>query len=246
MRSRPYSSNRSLRRRLAVQHLHDALLHFVVKNANLVLQVLLHHLELFGLDRLGSIVLLDALAREDLHADDDPFDARGADEGRIAHVAGLLAEDRAEQLLFRRELRLAFRRDLADQDVARLDVGADADDAALVEIAQERLRHVRDVPGDFLGPELGVAGFDFELLDVDGGVVVVLHHPLRHENRVFEVVAAPRHEGDEHVAAERELAQLGARTVGHDLALCTFCPTRTIGFWLMQVFWFERLNFVRL
>ena len=28
--------------------------------------------------------------------------------------------------------------------------------------------------------------------------------------------------------------------------LCTFCPTRTIGFWLMHVFWFERLNFVRL
>ena len=24
----------------------------------------------------------------------------------------------------------------------------------------------------------------------------------------------------------------------------TFCPTRTIGFWLMQVFWFDRLNFV--
>ena len=28
--------------------------------------------------------------------------------------------------------------------------------------------------------------------------------------------------------------------------LCTFCPTRTIGFWLMQVFWLLRLNFVML
>ena len=210
--------------RLVVQHQHDALLHFVVKDADLVLQVLLHHVELFGLDGLGSIVLLDALAREDLHADDDALDARRADEGRIAHVAGLLAEDRAEQLLFRRQLRLAFRRDLADQNVARLHVRADADDAALVEIAQERLRHVRNVPRDFFGPELGIARFDLELLDVDGGVVVVLHHPLRHENRVFEVVAAPRHEGHEHVAAERELAQLRAGTVGHDLALVHLLP----------------------
>ena len=26
--------------------------------------------------------------------------------------------------------------------------------------------------------------------------------------------------------------------------LWTFWPTRTIGFWLMHVFWFDRLNFV--
>ena len=99
----------------------DALLHFVVKDADLVLQVLLHHVELFLLDRLGAVVLLDALAGEDLDADDDALDARRADERRVAHVAGLLAEDRAQQLLFRRQLGLALRRDLADQDVARLD-----------------------------------------------------------------------------------------------------------------------------
>ena len=28
--------------------------------------------------------------------------------------------------------------------------------------------------------------------------------------------------------------------------LATCCPTLTIGFWLMLVFWFEHLNFVRL
>ena len=138
-RSRPYSSNRSERSCWPFSIMIDALLHFVVKNADLVLQVLLHHVELFLLDRLGAVVLLDALAGEDLHADDDALDARRADERRVADVAGLLAEDRAEQLLFRRQLRLALRRDLADQDVARLDVGADADDAALVEVAQERL-----------------------------------------------------------------------------------------------------------
>ena len=148
-----------------------------------------------------------------------PFDARRADERRIADVAGLLAEDGAQQLLFRRQLRLALRRHLADEDVARLDVGADADDAAVVEVTQVRLRHVRNVARDLFRPELGVARFDLELLDVDGGVVVLLHHLLGDEDRVLEVVAAPRHERDEHVPAERELAQLRARSVGQHLPL---------------------------
>src|SRR4029453_16598645 len=147
------------------------LLDLLVEDADLVLQVLLHHVELFLLDRLRAVILFDALAGEDLDADDDALDARRADETGVADVAGLLAEDRAQQLLFRGQLRLALGRDLADQDVARLDVRADADDAALVEVLEEALGDVRDVPRDFLRAELGVARLDLELLDVDRGVV---------------------------------------------------------------------------
>src|SRR5687767_15661041 len=204
---------------LPLQHVDDALLRFVMKDANLVLQVLFHHVELVLLDRLGAVVLLDALAREDLDADDDALDARRADQRGVAHVAGLFAEDRAEQLLFRRQLGLALRRDLADQDVARLDRRADADDAAVVEIAQVAFRHVRDVARDFFRTQLGIARFDLELLDVDRGVVVLANELFAHQNRVFEVVAAPRHERDQHVTAERELAEFRARTVSQDLAL---------------------------
>ena len=100
-----------------------------------------------------------------------------------------------------------------------LDLGADADDAALVEIAQRVLADVGDVAGDLFRPELGVAGFDLELLDVDGGVVVVADQLFGDEDRVLEVVTAPRHEGDEHVTAEAELALLRAGTVGDDLTL---------------------------
>ena len=39
------------------------------------------------------------------------------------------------------------------------------------------------------------------------------------EDRVLEVVALPRHERDDHVLAERELTDLGRRTVGDDVAL---------------------------
>ena len=69
---------------------------------------------------------------------------------------------------------------------------------------------------------------------------------LGDQDRVFEVVAVPRHEGDEHVAAQRQFAEIGRRTVGDDLAgLATTSPTFTSGRWVMQVFWFERWNFCR-
>ena len=42
---------------------------------------------------------------------------------------------------------------------------------------------------------------------------------LGEQDRVLEVVAVPRHERDEHVAAEREIAEVGRGTVGDDVAL---------------------------
>ena len=73
----------------------------------------------------------------------------------------------------RGQLGLALRRDLADQDVAGLDLGALVDDPVLVEVAQALLAHVRDVARDLLRAELGVAGLDLVLLDVDAGEQVV-------------------------------------------------------------------------
>src|SRR5262249_58889359 len=96
-----------------------------------------------------------------------------------------LAEDRAEQFFLGGQLSLALRRDLADQDRAGLDVGADADDAALVEISKRGLADVRNVARDLFGAELGVAGLDLELLDVDRGVVIALDHLLGDQYRVL-------------------------------------------------------------
>src|SRR5205807_3589228 len=84
---------------------------------DLVLIVLLEPGDLFLLDRLRPLVLVDTASREHLDVDHGALDAGGHGQRGVAHVPGLLAEDRAEQLLFRRQLRLTLRRDLADQDV---------------------------------------------------------------------------------------------------------------------------------
>ena len=87
------------------------------------------------------------------------------------------------------------------EDIAGLHLGADADDAVVVEVLERLLTDVRNVTGDFLRSELGVARGDFEFGDVDGGVDV-LASPSRSEitMAVLEVVAVPGHEGDQHVA----------------------------------------------
>ena len=78
---------------------------------------------------------------------------------------------------------------------------------------------VRNVAGDFLGPELGVARHHLEFLDMNRGEDVVVDDAFVQEDRVFEVVTVPRHEGDEHVTAQSQIAEIRRRSVGDDVAL---------------------------
>ena len=84
--------------------------------------------------------------------------------------------------------------------------------------AELRLAQARDVARDLLGPELGVARDHRELLDVDRRVAVVGHDALGDQDRVLVVVAVPGHERDQHVLPERQLAHVGRRAVGDDVA----------------------------
>ena len=77
---------------------------------------------------------------------------------------------------------------------------------------------IRNIAGDFLWPEFCIAGADLKLVDVNGGVDVLLDDSLGNKDRVLEVVTIPRHEGHKNVATECELAFFGVRTVGNDIA----------------------------
>src|SRR5205823_13768894 len=153
-----------------------------------------------------------ALASEDLDIDDGAFDARGAVERSVANVAGFFAEDRAQQLFFRSQRGFALGRNFADQDVARLHDSADSNDAAFVQVAEERFADVWNVARDFFRTELGIARFDFILFDVNRSVVILFHQLFADQDRVLEVVPAPGHESHQHVATKSQFTAIGART----------------------------------
>ncbi len=205
-------------RSLAQQHRTHALEQVVFENAALIFEVLANLLELRLLDRKRARVLLDAVAREHAHVDDRTIHARRHAERSVLHVRCLLTENRAQELLFRRQLRLALRRDLADENVARLHFRADERDACFIQFRERDIAHVRDVRGDLLGAQLRVASDAGQLLDVNGREAIVMDDALRDQDRVFEVVAVPRHERDEQVLTEGELTEVRRRTVREHVA----------------------------
>ncbi len=163
--------------------------------------------------------LVAVIAVELADVDDLAALAVGQAQAGVLHLAGLLAEDRAQQALLRGQLGLTLGRDLAHQDVARLDLGADIDDAVLVEVLEGILADVGDVPGDLLGAELGVTRLQLVLLDVDAGEEVLAHEAVRDDDGVLVVAALPAHESDEDVAAEGQLTFLCGGGVGEDRVL---------------------------
>ena len=170
---------------------------------------------LFGvlLGLLGRLVLrvecCDVLARGDLHADNDAGRPGRDGERGVADISRLLAEDSPEKALLRGELGLALRRHLADEYVARLDFGADADNAVRTEVLEGLLALVRNVAGDLLWAELRVPRAALEEIDVKRRENVLADDALVDEDGVLEVVSAPAHERDEQVLAECELALVG-------------------------------------
>ena len=71
-------------------------------------------LELVLDDAFGTLVALHAIAGEDLNVDDGARHASRHAQRRVLHVRSLFTEDHAQKLFFRRQLRFALRRDLAD------------------------------------------------------------------------------------------------------------------------------------
>ena len=185
----------------------------LIANADLALlgDVAAHHLAHAGLQ------LVAVLRGEHLDVHDDTVSAVGHTQGGITHFACLLAEDGAQQALLGGQLGLALRGDLADQNIAALDLGTDADDAALVQILQSVLRDVGDITGDLLGSQLGVAGLRLVLLNMNGGVHVLAHDLLVQQDGVLVVVTFPGHEADQGVLAQRDLAVAHGRAVGQHL-----------------------------
>src|SRR5262249_31087312 len=163
--------------------------------------------------------LVAPLAGKDLDLDHLALLAMGHAQRGVFDLTRLLPEDGAQQLLLGGEFGLALGGDLAHQNVAGSHLGADVDDAALVEVAQPLLPDVGNVAGDLLGTQLGVARLHLVLLDVDAGEEVLAHDALADQDGILEVAALPAHERHQDVLAQRQLAVLRRGAVGDRLAL---------------------------
>ena len=156
---------------------------------------------------------------EQFLVNDHATERRTGLERGILHVAGLVAEDGAEQLLLGTGVAFALGRNLADHNVAGSHTCADADDTVLVEVLGGFLAHIGDVGGEFLHTALGLAHLQVEFLHMDAGEDILAHHTFVEHNGVLIIVTLPGHVGNQQVLAQCQLAVLGAVAVGQNLAL---------------------------
>ena len=143
------------------------------QNGAFVVAILGETFDFRAFDRNRALILFHAAAGEHAHFDDRAGNAGRQTQRRIAHVGGLFTENGAQQFFFRRHRAFALRRHLADQNVARIDFGADVNDAGFVEILQRFFADIRNIAGDFFLAQLGIARHHFEFFDMDRGEHVV-------------------------------------------------------------------------
>ena len=162
--------------------------------------------------------LVAVLPLEYLGIDNDAVLAVRDLEGSVTDLSGLLAEDRAQQLLLRCQLGLSLRGHLADKDITCADFRADADDSHLIQVFKSFLAYAGDISCDLFRTEFGISCFTVILLDVDRGIYIISYKALAQKNSVLVVVTFPSHEADQRVLAQRKLAVADGRAVSNDLA----------------------------
>ena len=107
-----------------------------------------------------------SLRRDDLHSHDNAVRSRRNRQRSIADIGGLFTENRPQEALFRRKLGLALRRHLADENIARLDLGANANNTVGAEILQRVFRDIRDVARDLFRSDSCISRTAFKRHDV--------------------------------------------------------------------------------
>ncbi len=204
---------------LTVDHVSETAIDVTIQDSLFVVTVLRKTFDLFAFDSHCAFVFFNAMAIENANFNNGTVRAWRHAHGGVTNVGRLFTEDGAQKLFFRRHRAFALRRDLADKNVARMHFSTDVNDTSFVEVLQCFFRNVRNVACDFLRSKLRVTSSNFEFLDVDRGKDVVRNDLLGKKNRIFVVVAVPRHKRDEHVTAKSQVAQISRRTISDDVAL---------------------------
>src|SRR5439155_10298389 len=134
---------------LAFQQLLQALGALVTQDTFFVLEIAVHSLFLHLQNLLRALIQLSTLAREHFAIHNRALNAGRAVKRGVFNIAGFFTEDGAQQFFFRSELRFALWRHFADQNVTRLYGRANANNAALIEVTQERFGDIWNISSDF-------------------------------------------------------------------------------------------------
>lgn len=77
---------------------------------------------------------------------------------RIPYFAGLFTKDCTQKLFFGRKLGFALWRHLSNEDIARVHLGANADNSPFVKVFQRVVTYIWNVTRYFLLAKLGIPG----------------------------------------------------------------------------------------
>jgi len=130
---------------------------------------------------------------------------------------------------------LSLGRHLAHQNIACAHFRADSDNSPVVQILQSIIAHAGHIPGDLLGPQLGIPGFCLVFFNMDGGIHIFHHQSLAEQNGILVVVTFPGHKADQRVLAQCQFAFIGGRTVGDHLSRLHMIPFKHNGFLIVAV-----------
>ena len=130
-------------------------------------------------------------------------------QGSIPDFTLFFTENGAQQTLFGRQLRLAFRGHFSHQDIAGTHFRAYPDDTPVVQVFQSLVADAWHVPCDLFRTQLCVAGLGFIFFNMYGCIDIIPDKALGQKNRVLIVITFPGHKADQRILAESEFASAG-------------------------------------
>ena len=169
-------------------------------------------------------------AGEQTFTDNHTLQRRRCLQRRIFHITSLITEYGTKQLFFRRRVRLAFRSNLTNQNITRLDTGTYTHNTILVKVFGSLFTYIRNIRSQLFHTALRFTNFQRVFLYVYGSQKVFANHTFVQYDSVLIVVSLPRHVGNQQVLTQSKLALFGRVTLGKDLSLrhtLTFLANRT-------------------
>src|SRR5690606_8183952 len=181
-------------------------------------QVFTHFIELGLLNFQTTLIFFQTITGKDLYVDNGTFGARRNTQSGVFYIGRLFTEDSAQQFFFWSQLGFTFSCQLTNQNIANTYFCADTNNTRFIQLAQRTFRDVGDIRGNFFTAQLGITCDTRQFLNMDSGETIFLHHTLRNQNGVFEVVTVPGHKCDAHVLTQSQLTHIDRRTVGKNIA----------------------------